>query len=89
MKFKFEFLFSFENDDLSMADDNLTDNEEVAMKENDELRSSRANPMTKTQFDNLFDDSGRLIREHELRRAIFKGMHCIKFFTQNKKWNIM
>lgn len=64
---------SFENDDLSMADDNLTDNEEVAMKENDELRSSRANPMTKTQFDNLFDDSGRLIREHELRRAIFKG----------------
>lgn len=47
--------------------------DEAAMMENDTLRSHRSTPLTKEMFDAMFDHSGRLIQEHELRKIIFKG----------------
>ena len=47
--------------------------EEDCFEEHDVLRSHRNDPMSKDQFKRLFDESGRLVNEHELRRAIFKG----------------
>lgn len=46
---------------------------EDCFEEHDVLRSHRNDPMSKDQFKKLFDESGRLVNEHELRRAIFKG----------------
>lgn len=43
------------------------------MNEIDESRSHRSNPVTKEQFEACFDECGRLIHEHELRKQIFKG----------------
>ena len=63
--------------------------EEDQFKEDDILRSHRNNPMSREQFEKLFDSSGRLVNEHELRRAIFKGkyikrrseLYHVKFLT--------
>ena len=51
--------------------------EEDCFEEHDILRSHRNDPMSKGQFKKLFDESGRLVKEHELRRAIFKGNTAI------------
>ena len=50
---------------------------EDCFEEHDILRSHRNDPMSKDQFKKLFDESGRLVKEHELRRAIFKGNTAI------------
>lgn len=55
----------------SEEDDDSSDS--AAVQENDELRSHRTMPLIKEMFDNMFDVSGRLIHEHELRKCIFKG----------------
>lgn len=52
-----------------------SDDDEAAMLEIDELRSHRRNPLTKEQFEACFDECGRLIHEHELRKQIFKGYY--------------
>lgn len=56
--------FDSENDD---------DNHEAAMLEIDEMRSHRGDPLTKEQFQSYFDECGRLVNEHDLRKQIFKG----------------
>ena len=52
----------------------------------DELRSHRSMPVTKEQFNSMFDQSGRLVHEHELRKCIFKGnLHvCSQLSTSSK-----
>lgn len=61
---------------MSSPDDNYdsSDNDEAAMLENDTLRSHRSMPLSKEAFGAMFDHSGRLIQEHELRKIIFKGI---------------
>ena len=54
-----------------------SEDDEAAMLEIDESRSHRSNPVTKEQFEACFDECGRLIHEHELRKQIFKGMYYI------------
>jgi len=45
------------------------------MLENDELRSHRSEPLTKKLFQESFDECGRLVNEHDLRKLIFKGIY--------------
>ncbi|XP_065661460.1 uncharacterized protein LOC101241039 isoform X3 [Hydra vulgaris] len=39
----------------------------------DKVRSYRNKPLSKEKFEKMFDESGRLVNEHDLRKAIFKG----------------
>ena len=74
MKIKVSYVFYIRYDIVEASEEEV---EEDCFEEHDVLRSHRNDPMSKDQFKKLFDESGRLVNEHELRRAIFKGNTAI------------
>lgn len=40
---------------------------------NNNVEDQRWNLLTKERFQTFFDSDGRLVKEHEFRKAVFKG----------------
>ncbi|XP_066923802.1 uncharacterized protein [Clytia hemisphaerica] len=68
-----ERLFEICNIEDESVESGTSSENDTAMQENDEMRSHRAQPLTKEQFLSSFDECGRLVNEHDLRKQIFKG----------------
>lgn len=51
------------------------------MNDNDKIENLRWSLLDKERFQSFFDSDGRLVKEHEFRKAVFKGerlFHVIK-----------
>ncbi|XP_021361496.1 TBC1 domain family member 16-like isoform X1 [Mizuhopecten yessoensis] len=49
--------------------------------------SSRGNPVTKEKFEQMFDEDGRIVDEHSLRKAVFMG--GVDLSIRRKVWQFL